>query len=55
VRHYTSYSAQGTTSDTWNGKNSAGAFVSDGRFDITITPRIAPGTSARQDAQREGQ
>ena len=38
VRHYTSYSAQGTTSDIWNGKNSAGTFVADGRFDITITP-----------------
>jgi flagellar hook assembly protein FlgD len=38
VRHYTGYSAEGTTSETWNGKNNAGVTVSDGRFDITITP-----------------
>jgi len=42
----TSYSARGPRRTRGTAKNSAGAFVSDGRFDITITPRIAPGTSA---------
>ena len=54
MRHYTSYSAQGTTSDIWNGKNSAGTFVADGRFDITITPCLTAEEGLAMGAQLSG-
>jgi flagellar hook assembly protein FlgD len=43
VRRYTLWSAAGTTTSTWNGKNDAGAVVPDGRYTLTYTPRDTAG------------
>jgi flagellar hook assembly protein FlgD len=47
VRQFTSYTAAGTTSDTWDGKNTGGSLVNDGRFDIKVTPTDRAGNVGR--------
>ena len=44
VRSFTSWSPGGSGSGAWDGKNSAGAYVPDGRYTVTAVPRNRAGT-----------
>jgi flagellar hook assembly protein FlgD len=43
VRHFTTYSDEGATTDLWDGTNDTGSLVSDGTYTITITPKDRAG------------
>lgn len=45
VRTLSAWSPGGNGSTTWDGKNSAGAYVADGKFTVTATPRNRAGTT----------
>jgi flagellar hook assembly protein FlgD len=45
VRSFTVSAAAGNVAVTWNGKNTAGAVVPDGTYDVRLTPRDAAGNS----------
>jgi len=45
VRTYSLWSAQGTPTSTWNGKNDAGAIVADGLYTLTYVPRDSAGVT----------
>jgi flagellar hook assembly protein FlgD len=43
VRTFTTWTAQGPGSDSWDGKNNKGHVVPDGTYTITVTPKDAAG------------
>jgi flagellar hook assembly protein FlgD len=45
VRSFTVSAAAGNVAVTWDGKNTAGAVVPDGTYDVRLTPRDAAGNS----------
>ncbi len=45
VRKYSIWSANGTTTSTWNGKNNSGSIVPDGRYTLTYVPRDDSGAT----------
>ena len=50
VRSLSTWSAGGPGSATWDGKNTAGNNVSDGRYTITATPRNRAGTPGNSES-----
>jgi flagellar hook assembly protein FlgD len=50
VRTLTSWSAGGPGSATWDGKNTGGNKVADGRYTVTATPRNRAGTSGNSES-----
>ena len=45
VRTYSVWSAKGTTTSTWDGKNNSGTIVPDGRYTLTYVPRDDSGVT----------
>ena len=45
VRTYSIWSAKGTTTSTWDGKNDMGAIVPDGSYTLTYVPRDLSGAT----------
>jgi flagellar hook assembly protein FlgD len=50
VRTLSAWSPGGNGTATWDGKNSAGAFVADGEYTLTATPRNRAGTTGNTES-----
>jgi flagellar hook assembly protein FlgD len=50
VRTFSGWSPGGNGTATWDGKNEAGAFVNDGTYTLTATPRNRAGTTGNSES-----